>query len=189
MSARRPGLSGLVARAFATLVLSLAVAGPARATVLVTALEVGGDVVLTGSGSLDLTGTVLFNTVAPSGYLAPNTAQLILSGGSPMGQYIVAGLASPGPFGTGGGVLASSASGDAFGIANYVFAPSGYVSGSPLSGSATWAGQSFASLGLNPGTYTWTWPADSFVLVVPEPALAALAAAALLGLGLRSRRR
>ena len=52
-------------------------------------------------------------------------------------------------------------------------------SGSLLSSSNTWTGQSFRSLGLTPGTYTWTWGAgvnaDSFKMnigtsAVPEPA-------------------
>jgi hypothetical protein len=35
--------------------------------------------------------------------------------------------------------------------------PKGYVSGNPLSDSATYSGQTFATLGVTPGTYVWTW--------------------------------
>lgn len=55
--------------------------------------------------------------------------------------------------------------------------PQGYVSGSALSGSATFDSTTLASLGVTSGTYTWTWDsgANSFVLnieqftVTPEP--------------------
>jgi len=33
----------------------------------------------------------------------------------------------------------------------------GYVSDTALSSSATWLNNTFASLGLTPGTYEWTW--------------------------------
>jgi hypothetical protein len=38
-----------------------------------------------------------------------------------------------------------------------LFVPRGYVSGNPLSDSATYSGQTFATLGVTPGTYVWTW--------------------------------
>jgi hypothetical protein len=48
--------------------------------------------------------------------------------------------------------------------------PHGYVSGTSLSGSATYSG-TIASVGATPGTYTWTWDkgANSFVLNVVKP--------------------
>lgn len=56
-------------------------------------------------------------------------------------------------------------------------APIGYVSGTNLSGTATWDNATFASLGVTPGTYVWTWGTaaeQSFTLdvvnSVPEPA-------------------
>jgi hypothetical protein len=67
-----------------------------------------------------------------------------------------------------------------------LFVPTGYVSGTALSATDTYSGQTFVSLGLTPGTYTWTWGtganADSFKVqigpaatAVPEPSTAILA--------------
>lgn len=54
--------------------------------------------------------------------------------------------------------------------------PHGYESGEELWGTATFAGHTFASLGLTPGTHRWSWSdaagdhADSITMhVVPEP--------------------
>jgi hypothetical protein len=47
--------------------------------------------------------------------------------------------------------------------------PPGYVSDSPLSDTATYAGQTFATLGVTPGTYKWTWGSganQNFTLVI-----------------------
>lgn len=66
--------------------------------------------------------------------------------------------------------------------------PTGYVSGSPLLGSATFANQPFNTLGVTPGIHEWTWGsgpnADSMSVVIPEPATLAL-----LGPGLLAARR
>jgi hypothetical protein len=95
--------------------------------------------------------------------------------------------------------LASSGSGDFVGVREQVGGidvPTGYVSGSPLSDSSTYAGQTFASLGLTPGSYTWTWgsgpTADSFTLdigVVPEPSTWAMLLMGFAGLASVWRKR
>ncbi|MNL72451.1 hypothetical protein D3C87_1977660 [compost metagenome] len=47
------------------------------------------------------------------------------------------------------------------GFSGTVYLPVGYVSGSALSGATTFAGATFASLGVTPGTYTWTFGAGA----------------------------
>ena len=77
----------------------------------------------------------------------------------------------------------ASGSGDTVGIWGsgiQLFIPAGYVSGNPLSDSATWDNATFSSLGATPGTYIWNWgsgaTADSFTLnigavAVPSPSI------------------
>ena len=50
-----------------------------------------------------------------------------------------------------------------------VVVPSGYVSGTALSSSATWNSATVASLGVTPGTYVWSWGAganQNFALII-----------------------
>ena len=74
----------------------------------------------------------------------------------------------------------------------YIIVPTGYESGDPLSGSAIFTGESFASLGIIPGTYMWTWftstGKDSYTLqVVPEPSTFAIASLGVLLLAMVGR--
>jgi hypothetical protein len=101
----------------------------------------------------------------------------------------------PSDFGAGGDSFASSGAGDLFGFRQTtgIAVPLDYVSGDPLSGSATYSGQTFASLGMDEGSFTWTWgadgTADSLTLnVIPEPATMWLFGSALVLFGSRVRR-
>ena len=56
----------------------------------------------------------------------------------------------------------TSTSGSTFGIlpggsGRSLYVPSGYVSNTNISGTATYANTTIASAGLTPGTYTWSW--------------------------------
>jgi hypothetical protein len=55
-------------------------------------------------------------------------------------------------------MLATTGTGDIVGIGGVqLLVPFGYVSGTVLSGSATYNNATFSSLGVTPGTYFWTW--------------------------------
>ena len=78
-------------------------------------------------------------------------------------------ISGPASFGTGGFTFANGGSGDVVGVQGLLLlVPQGYVSGNPLSGTATYDNATFASLRLTPRTYTWTWGTgvDSFTLQI-----------------------
>ena len=140
---------------------------PAQAGYVVTLQQVGPDVVATGSGTLDTTG--LAKNVDPP--FAPalvqpdagtiNTGPTGFTSDSERLGNLVSGPAS---FGSGEQTLASSGSGDTVGFAllppgqfNLFVPQTCAFSCGPLSDTSTYAGATFASLGITPGTYKWTW--------------------------------
>ncbi len=176
----------------------------AHASVLMNITESGGDVNVIGSGTLNLTALTLFANGSAGGGVLGNLAIVIL-GATPsialnIDQY--SGITGPASFGTGVTFIATSGTGDRFGIVGAAAAPpsllvpAGYASGGALSGSILFTGQSFASLGLTPGTYTWNWgsggTADSLTVQIstsaPEPGTLALLALGVVG-GIALRRR
>ena len=95
------------------------------------------------------------------------------------------GISGPANFGAGVRTAASGGTGDAFvlnAFTEVLFVPRDYVSGSSLSGSATFVNATLASLGITPGTYVYSWGsganADTFTIdvapTVPEPSTWAL---------------
>ena len=169
----------------------------AEATFTVNVDEVGPNVVATGSGTIDLTGLNLISPAPASSIVVPSLGIIIL-GTSPGTVDAYTGVTGPSSFGSFVETLSTSSTGDLVGIAGIageLAVPTGYVSGSALSDTATWDNATFASLGLTPGIYTWSWgPAvgdDTFVVdieAVPEPPMVAVLMAGLLGLGLLRRR-
>jgi hypothetical protein len=152
-------------------------APPAQAAYIVTLEQVGSNVVATGSGTLDLTDLTFFFNASPNLGMNPSFGTLII--GSPASASFFSTITGPANFGTGDSTLASSESGDFVSlqsITETIGVSTDYVSGSILSSSATWDGQTFGTLGVTPGTYEWTWgsgaDADSFTLFagVPVPA-------------------
>lgn len=179
---------GLAASAAAMLLAPAA----ANATPYVVKLtQQGNNVVATGSGAFDLAGlTLLGQATSVQPGLAPDIYAYVFTGPASVliDTYAVGGMfGGPTSFGSGSYTPATSGSGDVieflgayvtgFGGPN-IWLPSGYVSGSELSSSATWDNATFASLGVTPGSFVWTWGngADqSFTLdivsaTVPEPA-------------------
>lgn len=87
-------------------------------------------------------------------------------------------VSAPSDFGPGGPTYSDFGSGDAFHFLasiDRIVVSNGYVSGDPLSGSNTWIGHTFTSLGITPGSYLWVLDnGDTITLntaaVVPVPA-------------------
>jgi hypothetical protein len=162
----------------ASLLLTTGFATKVRAAVIVTAAELGGDVVFStlAGGSLDLTGLTFSANLLVGGGINPAGPVLILgtpSGGSSAFADIYTGVSQPAAFGTTFGVeKQSSATGSRFGVSfdgsgGVLVVPTGYVSTDPMSATSTFSEATFASLTLTPGTYIWSWPSDSLTLIIP----------------------
>jgi hypothetical protein len=143
---------------------------PAQGGYVVTLRQVGSNVVATGSGVLDTAGLAI-NIDPPfaPGLVQPDAGAITTGppGFAPDAQRFGNLVSGPASFGSGGQTLASSGSGDTVGFAvgqpsftlivpqNCMFSSSC----GPLSDSSTYAGATFASLGITPGTYEWRWGA------------------------------
>ena len=163
------------------LVLLLA-AVQAQAAVTVSFRETGGNVEAQASGSLnvgslgnpaDVAVLALLEFVAPGNYayvVGPSQAAayaVSFATQQPLHAVAVSFVADAS---TGSTVGVSAAAG---GQSTVLYLPRGYVSGAPLNGTATWNGETFASLGLTPGVYSFNFGADSVEFVVgaaPPPA-------------------
>jgi len=191
------------------LVLLAAVLGMAssssQADVTIYINQVGSDVVATGSGSLDITDLTYNPGALSSPGVIPNQG-VIEEGPLAVATSYYTAVTGPTAFGTSGQSLPTFGSGDEFGISGWnhtLVLPTSYVTGTSLSSSDTYSGQTISSLGLTPGTYTWTWGtgahADSLTVqigpattAVPEPStaiVAVLGAVAFITYGWSRRRR
>jgi hypothetical protein len=198
-----------VLSALAATVLGLAV-GTSRADIIINIDQDGSNVMVTGSGSVDLTGlTFSSNQFDGSAGTNPDLAEVVAGPVLETGGIdIYTGLTGPASFGTGGGTILSSGTGDNFGVTGadgLLSVPTGYVSFTSLSDTGVFDNATLSSLGMTTGTYTYTWgtggldhtltvqigPAGS-VTAVPEPSTAIVAvfgAVAFLGYGWSSYRR
>jgi hypothetical protein len=138
---------------------------PAEAGYTVTLRQVGPDVVATGSGAINLTGLTFDTSAFVNSEMRPSPATILTGPTTSSSVDLYTEPGGPTSFGSSGFfTLASSGSGDMVGIATgeelhpvSLIVPTGYVSGTFLSDSATYNGKTFATLGITPGTYVWTW--------------------------------
>ncbi len=183
---------------FKSLFAVLGVAGPAAiatAGVVVDISEVNDDVVMSGSGSLDVS---LWTIEAPGGHIPGVGAQIGPNVGPFNGDIEVyvspVNFQGPAAIGSGTGFFTGDGTGTNFGIdvsRPSLVLPEDYIDNTPLAATALVEDESFATIGLTPGSYTWTWDtasggSDFFtvnVAAVPEPtslALLSISAVALL---------
>jgi len=135
----------------------------------VTVSQVGPNVVWSGSGSFNLTSLTLNQNIPGiTGGFNRAFAQFVVGPTSPSSGTTYSGSSFttfPTSFGSSpGGLTPSSSSGSLFGVVQTapsgpreIAVPSGYVSGTVISGSMTYNSQTIAGMGLTPGTYTWSW--------------------------------
>jgi hypothetical protein len=143
----------------------------------ITAWESGGDVIFsTPGGTVNVGGLGSKSDTGGPAIIQPGASTVTVGCCSPNNQIIdlypgIPVSGSPGPFGTGGLSVPTSGNGLLVGVAyGDVVVPDGYVPGDPLGAAdMTFAGQTYASLGMNPGTYVWSWLGGSITLDVLAP--------------------
>ena len=169
----------------------------AAAVYVLTVSQVGNDVQVTGSGSLNTAALNPGDNASFPPQIDLDFAEL-LSGVPGSGGLRYGGISGPAVFGSGGEVDANSGTGSYVGIIgglNVLVVPSGYVSGTSLTTGSVYNTTTLATLGFNPGTYVYTWgagaTADSLTVTsaVPEPSTWALVGVAGLGTAGVLRRR
>lgn len=123
-----------------------------------TAQEVNGDVVFSYSGSLTLVGPGAPNSV--QGGIQPALSLIVFgpgTGNSSIRSYPYV-SSNPPNFGVGTQTRPTSFTGSPFSVRPAtLMVPINYESGSFFSGSMTFAGETFQSLGINPSGAPYTW--------------------------------
>ena len=185
----------------AALGLVICATRPAHGALILSMQEMGGDVVVSGSGTVNLSDLVFFADRAARALIG----SALFLGADPSALVDVDlydGLSGPTTFRSDNtfSIEASSGTGDRFGVFPefLLIVPDGYVSGAALNATSVYAGATFATLGVTPGTYVWTWgtgaTADSLTLqigpaAVPEPVTLSLLGVGVAGLAVRHWRR
>ena len=152
-------------------------ASTTQAEVVLTAVETGGDVVISGGGTLNLDAWKFNGNGNDTSIMNPEDGILIVGPDDTLIEFYAIKDVNDFMDADFGADIDSSTpigSGDMFGWRQFdqLDVPFGYVSGEPLSGSATYSDTTFDELGMEVGTYVWSWgsdeTADSFTLIVGE---------------------
>jgi len=132
---------------------------PADAVMILNATESGGGVVFSYSGTLNTTGLTYRGKFSSSSTSEVDSSKGYFWGNGAGGfydEYDDNANSFAVPFGAGPFYAENNSTGDIFSLGYYgndIYVPSSYSSGTTLAGSVTFTGQSFASLGMTPGTY------------------------------------
>jgi len=149
----------------------------------VTISQVGPDVVMTASGSLNINGLTLVQSNAGpygGGGIGVSTATYLMGTTGVNFDEYSGFTTNPTSFGAGGGSSTStSTSGDVFGVVfnmappYNLIVPVGYTSGTNISSTQTFGSQTLSGMGFTNGTYTYTWGsganAFSFNVIIGAP--------------------
>lgn len=157
-----------------------------HAVLNMTLQQQGEHVVLTASGTLNLTALTVdpelkaVTGLNPSGFpIGPVAVAGPPAGiGGPFRDAYHGAIRGPESFGSGSFTFPTSGNdgpvgiGTSTGFGTAVFVPLDYQPGEMLTGSTTFANSTLKELGARPGTYTWTWGSgadqDSIVLKIGE---------------------
>jgi hypothetical protein len=175
--------------------LLLTTASAADAAMILRLEEVGGDVVVRGSGSINLSGLTFKDS--PEVYDNIFTSIQLYAGPETISDGVDqwSGLIGPSTISTisAGPIPADTGTGHLFGIVSddtseggtrlpLLVLPRSYVSGAALSGTTQFNTQTFSSMGITRGTLTWTLPSADTVTITtdaqPVPAPLGVASAA-----------
>ena len=184
----------------------------AQAAVDIIILQVGDDVVVTATGTADVSAlTLAFSGNGSGTHLGSDGRLFVGSGFVSYDQY--SGVTGPTSFGPdtgdpfGNPFFPDQGSGGLIGIDGDNAAlrvPGSYVSGTPITGEMTYENETFETLFLTRGVYTWTWGGggadERLTLTIGDPnapvpasswwslsALALVMLAGLLGVATRLR--
>lgn len=150
---------------------------PACGAVVITITQVGNDLLVKGSGSLDLSGAMMIgfsmDNPGPAALFLPHMSYFTTrtETWNDVERFLL--INDPSILGNQFAVATAITSGDSFGIStNEVHVPVGYMNGENLTISALFLNETVTSLGLIPGTYLFSLPHDFVkldIVAVPEP--------------------